>query len=142
MRVAEHRVKARQKEMLNDYTSMCFNWHSVLRLNSFKEYSDHYTQPYNAKMNIGYVDKVMDNLAKRRNIDVVVAFMEQDDYLNNHLHFAWRCPIELTRRQVANSMRTKELYLRDIRPIENIQQAISYFSKHIYKKGTYNNLYV
>ena len=39
-------------------------------------------------------------------------------------------------------MRTKEIYLRDIRPIDGIQGAIEYFSKHLYKKGTYNNLYV
>lgn len=142
MIVGKHRVETRQKEMLNTYSEMGFNWHSVIRLNSFKEYSDYYTQPYNAKMNIGYVDRVMDNLVKRRNIDVAVAFMEQDDHLNNHLHFAWRCPIELTRKQIANSMRTKEIYLRDIRQIEGLEGAISYFSKHIYKKGTYNNLYV
>jgi hypothetical protein len=60
-------------------------------------------------MTIGYIERVMDNLAKRRDVDVVAAFLEQDNYFANHLHFAWRSPLDLTRDiRLAKSMRTKE----------------------------------
>ena len=86
--------------------------------------------------------KVMDNLAKRRTIDVVAAFLEQDSYLANHLHFAWRSPLELTRYQLSKSMRTKERFIREIQPINGEKAALEYFTKRLYAKGSYNNLFV
>ena len=84
----------------------------------------------------------MDNFVKRKTVDYAIAFPEQDDYLNNHLHFAWKCAIELNRSQISNSMKTKQRYIRNILPIENIEQAMSYFSKRLYSKGSYTNMYM
>jgi hypothetical protein len=70
-----------------------------------------------------------------------MAFVEQDDYHNNHLHFTWSSPIELTREQVANSMRTNIKYIRDVKPIINVEDAIGYFTKRLGKSGSYHNIY-
>ena len=79
---------------------MGFSWHCIIRQRSFKNHLSYIAQPYNSKMSISCVDRALDRVAKRKSIDYVIAFDEQDDYLNNHLHFAWRCPIELSREQL------------------------------------------
>ena len=148
MRVGKERVDVRKQELIRQYSGMGFNWQSVIRLDSFKDlmindkYHRTHIRPYSGKMSIGYIDRVMDNLVKRRNIEIACAFLEQDDYLNNHLHIAWSCPIMLTRKQLARSMKTKEKYLRDTMPILDIKGALDYFSKRLYANGTYSNLYV
>ena len=147
MRVKIDRVNERKNNLIKDYSSMNFNWQSVMRVKNFKDfliddiYHRTHIRPYNSKMSFSYVDRVMDRLAKRRSIDYVIAFVEQDDYLNNHLHFAWSCPVELTREQLAKSMRTSLKYIRDIKPIQNETEALNYFTKRLYGKGSYNNIY-
>ena len=141
MNITQSRIDERKRGLIRDYSAMGFNYHSVIRLDTFKDYSEAFTQPYNAKMSIGYIDRIMDNFVKRRTVDYAIAFLEQDDYLNNHLHFAWKCAIELNRSQISNSMKTKQRYIRNILPIENIEQAMSYFSKRLYSKGSYTNMY-
>ena len=147
MKVKIDRIKERKDNLIKDYSSMGFNWQSVLRVKNFKEflidnkYHRTHLRPYNSKMSFSYVDRVMDRLAKRRSIEYVIGFVEQDDYLNNHLHFAWSCPIELTREQLAKSMRTSLKYIRDVRPIQNEEEALNYFTKRLYGKGSYNNIY-
>ena len=83
----------------------------------------------------------MDNLVKRRNINWGCAFLEQDDYLNNHLHIAWKSDYELTRKQLSRSLKTRERYIREIMPISDEKMALDYFTKRLYGRGTYNNLY-
>ena len=148
MRVSNNRVLERKANLINDYSRMGFNWQCVIRIKNNqdlmidKKYHRTYVRTYNSKMTIGYIERVMDNLAKRRTIDVVAAFLEQDNYFANHLHFAWRCPIELTREQIAKTMRTRVSFLRDIMPIEGEKAALEYFTKRLYAKGSYNNLFV
>ena len=142
MNITKSRIDERKNGLIKEYTSLGFNYHSVIRLNSFRDYNDHYTRPYNAKMSIGYIDRIMDSFVKRKTVNYAIAFLEQDDYLNNHLHFAWKCPIELSRSQISNSMKTKQRYIRDVLPIDNLEQAISYFSKRLYSRGSYTNMYI
>ena len=148
MRVSNKRVLERKANLINDYSRMGFNWQCVIRIKNNqdlmidKKYHRTYVRTYNSKMTIGYIERVMDNLAKRRDVDVVAAFLEQDNYFANHLHFAWRCPIELTRDQIAKTMRTRVSFLRDVMPIEGEKAALEYFTKRLYAKGSYNNLFV
>ena len=148
MRVSNNRVLERKANLINDYSRMGFNWQCVIRIKNNqdlmidKKYHRTYVRTYNSKMTIGYIERVMDNLAKRRDVDVVAAFLEQDNYFANHLHFAWRCPIELTRDQIAKTMRTRVSFLRDVMPIEGEKAALEYFTKRLYAKGSYNNLFV
>ena len=148
MRVSNNRVLERRTNLMNDYSKMGFNWQSVIRIKNRRdlmidnEHHSTYLRTYNSKMTLGYIERVMDNLVKRRTIDVVVAFLEQDNYFANHLHFAWRCPIELTRDQVAKTMNTRVSYLRDVMPIKGEKAALEYFTKRLYAKGSYNNLFV
>jgi hypothetical protein len=134
-------VEDKQYGLIKNYSNMGFNWHSVLRLKRWENYAENITKVYSQKMSQNYVDRIMDSLVKRRSIDIAIAFIEQDDYLNNHLHFAWKTPLELTREMVAKQMRTNVRYLRDIRPIEGIEDAIGYFTKRIDRTGSYHNLY-
>ena len=148
MRVSNNRVLERKASLIKDYSRMGFNWQCVIRIKNRRdlmidnEHHSTYVRTYNSKMTTGYIERVMDNLAKRRTIDVVAAFLEQDNYFANHLHFAWRCPIELTREMIAKSMRTRVSFLRDVMPIEGEKAAIEYFTKRLYAKGSYNNLFV
>jgi hypothetical protein len=148
MRVSNNRVLERKANLIKDYSKMGFNWQCVIRIKNNqdlmidKKYHRTYVRTYNSKMTTGYIERVMDNLAKRRTIDVVAAFLEQDNYFANHLHFAWRCPIELTRDQIAKTMRTRVSFLRDVMPIEGEKAALEYFTKRLYAKGSYNNLFV
>ena len=148
MRVSNNRVLERKANLINDYSRMGFNWQCVIRIKNRRdlmidnEHHSTYVRTYNSKMTTGYIERVMDNLAKRRTIDVVAAFLEQDNYFANHLHFAWRCPIELTRDQIAKTMRTRVSFLRDVMPIEGEKAALEYFTKRLYAKGSYNNLFV
>ena len=148
MRVSNKRVLERKANLINDYSRMGFNWQCVIRIKNRRdlmidnEHHSTYVRTYNSKMTIGYIERVMDNLAKRRDVDVVAAFLEQDNYFANHLHFAWRCPIELTRDQIAKTMRTRVSFLRDVMPIEGEKAALEYFTKRLYAKGSYNNLFV
>ena len=135
-------IPTRRTELIDAYASMGFNWHSVLRFQQDpKDILDYQTKVYNQKIGSRYVDRVMDNLVKRKVIDYAMAFVEQDDYHNNHLHFTWSSPIELTREQVANSMRTNIKYIRDVKPIINVDDAIGYFTKRLGKSGSYHNIY-
>jgi len=92
-------------------------------------------------MSHNYVDRIMDSLVRRKSIEIAVAFLEQDDFHNNHLHFAWKTVIPFTREVVSKQMRTNVKHLRDIRPIEGIEDAIGYFTKRIDRVGSYHNLY-
>ena len=148
----------RRTRLIKEWSSLepNFTHHSVLRFKKYesdpmllsyelKEYNykeDYHTKVYNQKISHNYVDKVMDNLVKRKSINQAIAFVEQDDSLNNHLHFAWSCSIALTRKQIANSMRTNIRFIRDVRPIISVEDAIAYFSKRIEAKGSYYNIYV
>ncbi len=141
-------IQTRNRDLIDGYSKMGFNWHSVLRFQQdskdvFKSYDDdtYQTKVYNQKIGSRYVDRVMDNLVKRKVIDFAMAFVEQDDYHNNHLHFTWSSPIELTREQVANSMRTNIKYIRDVKPIINVEEAIGYFTKRLGHTGSYHNIY-
>lgn len=135
-------IQTRNRDLIDGYSKMGFNWHSVLRFQQDpKDISDYQTKVYNQKIGSRYVDRVMDNLVKRKVIDYAMAFIEQDDYHNNHLHFTWSSPIELTREQVANSMRTNIKYIRDVKPIINVEEAIGYFTKRLGHTGSYHNIY-
>jgi len=148
MRVSNNRVLERKANLIKDYSRMGFNWQCIIRIKNNRhlmiddEHHSTYVRTYNSKMTTGYIERVMDNLAKRRTIDVVAAFLEQDNYFANHLHFAWRCPIELTREQIAKTMRTRLPFLRDVMPIKGEKEALEYFTKRLYAKGSYNNLFV
>ena len=141
-------VKDRQSEIVYQYSKMGFNFHSLLRLKpeqkDFKGFvlDEHTTKAYNNKMGQNYVDRIMDKFTNRKSIECAFAFIERDDFLNNHLHFAWKTPIELTREIIANQMRTKIQYLRDVQKIEGIEDAIRYFSKKLSCGGSYHNIYV
>ena len=140
-------VEDKQYGLIKNYSNMGFNWHSVMRLKAKQKELNGYvldeysTKAFRNKLGQNYIDKIMDKLVKRKSIDIAIAFIEQDDYLNNHLHFAWKTPIELTREMLAKQMRTNVRYLRDIRPIEGIEDAIGYFTKRIDRTGSYHNLY-
>ena len=134
-------IEERRKSMVREYSNMGFNWQSVLRLKNNQNYNESQTRVYNNKMSIDYVDRVMDKLVKRKAVDVAVAFIEQDNYHNNHLHFAWRSQAVCTRQQVANAMRTHLYNLRDVLPIQGELKAMEYFSKRVGKTGFYSNIY-
>ena len=136
------KVNFRQRR-IQEYSKMNFNYQSVIRYKSdpAQELSA-YTKVHNQKLSQNYVDKIMDNLVTRKSIDIAIAFIEQDDYLNNHLHFAWHCSVPLTREKISNTMRIREKYIRDVKPIENVNDAISYFTKRIEARGSYHNLYI
>ena len=112
----------------------------MIRLNN-NTYQDNYTKVYNNKMSNSYVDKVMDNLVRRKSITGAIAFIEYDDNLNNHLHFAWYCPVELTRKQLANTMRTNIQYIRNIQPIDGVEDAIRYYTKRTEATNSFHNIY-
>ena len=133
----------RQFRLIKEYSKLDFNYHSVIRYksNAMSDVSN-FTKVYNQKLSQTYVDKLMDNLVKRKSINQAIAFVEQDDYLNNHLHFAWSCPIRLSRKQISNTMKTNERFIRDIRSIQNVEDAIAYFTKRIEAKGSYHNIYI
>ena len=130
----------KQWKLIEEYSKYDFNYQSVIRLNNNK-YQDNYTKVYNNKMSNSYVDKVMDNLVNRKLITQAIAFIEYDDNLNNHLHFAWHCPIELTRKQLANTMRTNIKHIRNIVPIDGVEAAIRYFTKRTEATNSYQNMY-
>ena len=139
-------VQNRQTDLISHYSKMGFNWHSVIRFKQepFEYETDinlHTTKVFSQKIGQDYVDRVMDNLVNRKSIISALAFVEQDDYHNNHLHFTWDCPIELTRKQISNTMRTNIMYIRDIEPINNVEEAIRYFTKRLGKTGSYHNIY-
>ncbi|MEO2147955.1 MAG: hypothetical protein ABGW56_02740 [Flavobacteriaceae bacterium] len=140
-------VQNRQTDLISHYSKMGFNWHSVIRFKQepFEYETDvnlHTTKVFSQKIGQSYVDRVMDNLVRRKSISSALAFVEQDDYHNNHLHFTWGCPIELTRKQISSTMRTNIMYIRDIEPINNVEEAIRYFTKRLGKTGSYHNIYV
>ena len=130
----------KQWKLIEEYSKYDFNYQSVIRLNN-NTYQDNYTKVYNNKMSNSYVDKVMDNLVNRKLITQAIAFIEYDDNLNNHLHFAWHCPIELTRKQLSNTMRTNIKYIRNIEPINGVEAALRYFTKRIEATNSYQNMY-
>jgi len=132
----------RQQDLIKSYSKMNFNWHSIVRLKTSYENEPNRTKVYKQKMSIKYIDKIMDRLVKRKSIEYAVAFLEQDDYHNNHLHFAWKTPIEIHRELVAKQMGIKIQHLRDVRTIEGIENAIGYFTKRIDRGGSYQNLYI
>ena len=136
-------IQDKRFELIEQYAEMGFNWQSVLRLNTQKKYNQdaHFTKAYNNKIAFSYVDRIMDNLAKKTSIEQAIAFVEQDDYLNNHLHFAWNTNASLSREQIAKQMRVKTTHIRDVIPIESIKGAVSYFTKRMNKNGSYYNLY-
>ena len=134
-------VEDKQYGLIKNYSNMGFNWHSVLRLKRWEDEAKHITKVYNQKMSHNYIDRIMDSLVKRKSIEIAVAFLEQDDFHNNHLHFAWKTVIPFTREVVSKQMRTNVKHLRDIRPIEGIEDAIGYFTKRIDRIGSYHNLY-
>ena len=134
-------VKDKQYGLIKNYSNMGFNWHSVIRLKRWEDSPEHITKVYNQKMSRNYIDRIMDSLVKRRSIDIAVAFLEQDDYHNNHLHFAWKCWEGLSRIKIANQMKTSRHHIRDIKPIDNIENAIGYFTKRVESAGSYNNIY-
>ena len=39
-------------------------------------------------------------------------------------------------------MRIREKYIRDVKPILNVNDAISYFTKRIEARGSYHNIYI
>ena len=106
-----------------------------------KDISDYQTKVYKQKIGSRYVDRVMDNLVKCEAIKYAMAFVEQDDYHNNHMHFTWTCPAEVTRKQLANLMKTRAWYIRDVQPITDVKDAIGYFTKRLGKTGSYHNIY-
>ena len=129
----------KQWKLIQEYSKYDFNYQSVLRINN--NYQDNYTKVYNNKMSNSYVDKVMDNLVNRKLITQAIAFIECDDNLNNHLHFAWHCPIELTRKQLANTMRTNIKHIRNVEPINGVEAAVRYFTKRTEATNSYQNMY-
>ena len=132
-----------RQRRIQEYSKMNFNYQSVIRYKQDSLSKDvHTTKVYNQKLSQNYVDKLMDNLVNRKSIDTAIAFIEQDDYHNNHLHFAWSCTVPLTREQISNTMRIREKYIRDIKPIEDVNDAISYFTKRIGARGSYHNIYI
>ena len=135
-------IETRNRDLIKGYSSMGFNWHSVLRFQQDpKDTSDYQTKVYNQKIGSRYVDRVMDNLVKCEAIKYAMAFVEQDDYHNNHLHFTWTCPAEVTRKQLSNLMKTRAWYIRDVQPITDVKDAIGYFTKRLGKSGSYHNIY-
>ena len=135
-------IETRNRDLIKGYSSMGFNWHSVLRFQQDpKDISDYQTKVYNQKIGSRYVDRVMDNLVKCEAIKYAMAFVEQDDYHNNHLHFTWTCPTEVTRKQLSNLMKTRAWYIRDVQPITDVKDAIGYFTKRLGKSGSYHNIY-
>ena len=84
-------VQNRQTDLISHYSKMGFNWHSVIRFKQepFEYETDvnlHTTKVFSQKIGQYYVDRVMDNLVRRKSISSALAFVEQDDYHNNHLH--------------------------------------------------------
>ena len=134
-------LEERRKSMVREYSRMGFNWHSVLRIKNRNDYTPYSTKVYNNKMSSKFVDKVMDRIAIKNEVDLAVAFVEQDDYLNNHLHFAWKSPVEFTLSQLAKSMKTPEWNFLPILPIHGELKAIEYFTKRVGKTGFYSNIY-
>ena len=135
-------VETRNRDLIKGYSSMGFNWHSVLRFQQDpKDISDYQTKVYNQKIGSRYVDRVMDNLVKCEAIKYAMAFVEQDDYHNNHLHFTWTCPTEVTRKRLSNLMKTRAWYIRDVQPITDVKDAVGYFTKRLGKTGSYHNIY-
>lgn len=80
MRVSNNRVLERKANLIKDYSRMGFNWQCVIRIKNNQDlmidnkHHRTYVRTYNSKMTIGYIERVMDNLAKRRDVDVVAAF--------------------------------------------------------------------
>ena len=135
----------KQWKLIQEYSKYDFNYQSVIRLNN-NTYQDNYTKVYNNnnnnnKMSNSYVDKVMDNLVRRKSITGAIAFIEYDDNLNNHLHFAWYSSKELTRKQLANTMRTNIQYIRNIQPIDGVEDAIRYYTKRTEATNSFHNIY-
>ena len=135
-------IQTRNTDLIKGYSKMGFNWHSVLRFQQDpKDISDYQTKVYKQKIGSRYVDRVMDNLVKCEAIEYAMAFVEQDDYHNNHMHFTWTCQAEVTRKQIANLMKTRAWYIRDVQPITDVKDAVGYFTKRLGKTGSYHNIY-
>ena len=136
-------IQDRRFDLIQQYSKEGFNWQSVLRLNFYRNFSEdtHITKAYNNQIAFSWVDKIMDNLAKRKSVEHCIGFVEQDDYLNNHLHFAWSSTFSLSRQQIAKQMNVKTTHIRDVIPIESSIDAISYFTKRLNNNGSYHNFY-
>ena len=130
----------KQWKLIQEYSKYDFNYQSVIRLNNNK-YQDNYTKVYNNKMSNSYVDKVMDNLVRRKSITGAIAFIEYDDNLNNHLHFAWYCPVELTREQLSSTMRINIKHIINVEPIDGVEAAIGYYTKRTETTNSFHNIY-
>ena len=43
MNITQSRIDERKRGLIRDYSAMGFNYHSVIRLDTFKDYSEAYT---------------------------------------------------------------------------------------------------
>ena len=143
--ITKHRVDTRAKALIKEYSNRGFNYQTVVRLKNREQYNPSYMTylaSYNSKMDISYIDRIMDNLVSRRKgIEYACAFLEPDDEYNNHLHVAWYSSLSLNRKQIAKAINTRVSNLIEVLPIDGKEQAIDYFTKRLYSAGTYNNFY-
>ena len=90
--ITKHREETRAKALIKEYSNRGFNYQTVVRLKNREQYNPShmtYLASYNSKMDISYIDRVMDNLVSRRKgIEYACAFLEPDDEYNNHSHVA------------------------------------------------------
>tara|TARA_R110001632_G_scaffold130218_1_gene244332 strand:- start:102 stop:575 length:474 start_codon:yes stop_codon:yes gene_type:complete len=131
----------KQSKLVKEYSKFDFNYQSVIRMNNNSKYQEYHTKVYNNKIGSNYVDILMDRLVKRKSVTGAIAFLEQDDFHNNHLHFAWHCPQELTRKQLASTMRTNIKFIRNVQQIDGIEDAIRYFTKRTEASNSFQNIY-
>jgi len=131
----------KQWKLIQEYSKYDFNYQSVIRIKNNSDYQEHYTKVYNNKISSNYVDSLMDRLVKRKSITGVIAFIEQDDYHNNHLHFAWYCPVELTREQLSSTMRINIKHIINVEPIDGVEAAIGYYTKRTETTNSFHNIY-
>ena len=119
------------KEYAKGLAQYGFTYHNIIR-------TEH-------RVNHNKVDWYLNNLLKARGIDMAFACIEPDidEYTfnysgSNHIHFAWRGDymntVELSKR-----MRCRRAFIRDTHQLEN---SMSYFTKHLGTNLSYHNIYV
>lgn len=86
------------------------------------------------------MEKKLQKLAARKNVDRIFASLEPDHEKLNHLHLAL-AGRNITKRQISNSMRVEEKHILNIEKIRDKKQCLQYVSKHLIREQRYIDAY-
>ena len=86
------------------------------------------------------VERKLQKLAERKNVDRIFASLEPDHEKLNHIHLAL-AGRNITKRQISKSMEVEEKHILNIEKIRNKKQCLKYVSKHLIREQRYIDAY-